>query len=369
VIPPQLPLSQPILADIYPQKQKWAYHNHKGVGSDVENKSLRQIEVVMVGASAGGVDALKQFISTLPKDFRLPVLIVLHFPERARSMLPGILHRASGRECRHAYNGEMIEADVVYVAPPGLHMTVHEGMLRLTKGPKENGHRPAIDALFRSAAVCYGSKAAGVLLSGTLYDGTIGMAVLKRHHGWTLVQDPQEAAFSDMAQSAIDQGFVEEVAPISQLVKIISEAAVANPASSICEDDAKDPVEMTSDELHEMENGSAASVYTCPECHGTLFETKEAGVVHFRCRVGHAYSPEKLLDEQNVKLEAALWVALRALRENNDLLERLAKRARQSERSRSAEYFEEKKAFNDTQITLLEEALSSEIIAATNGAR
>src|SRR5579884_3282385 len=126
--------------------------------------------IVVVGASAGGVEALQRFVRSLPADFGAPVAVVLHASPTARSYLPDILTRAGALAARHAEDGEQLEAGHIYVAPPDSHLVVTDGVVSLTKGPRENGHRPAIDPLFRTAAAYYDSHVAGVVLSGTLDD-------------------------------------------------------------------------------------------------------------------------------------------------------------------------------------------------------
>ena len=288
-------------------------------------------DIVLIGASAGGVQALVQLVGGLPSDFPAAVFIVLHVSPYGRSAMPIILSRAGGLPASHAVDGEPVEMGHVYVAPPDHHLVLQDGLVRLSRAPTENAQRPAIDVLFRTAAQAYGRRAIAVVLTGNLDDGTAGLAVVKRHGGTAVVQDPQDADYSSMPQSAIANVEVDYVLPLAGvaplLAELIREPLVEEPAET--EDrDMKEELERGQD--HEEQG--VPSDLTCPECGGSLRESRVETVVHFRCRTGHAYSPETLLAKQDDVVEAALWAAVRSLQENAALARRMERRLSQTSR-------------------------------------
>jgi two-component system, chemotaxis family, protein-glutamate methylesterase/glutaminase len=317
---------------------------------------VSHIEVVVAGASAGGVEAFKTLVSHLPADFRPPVLLVQHFPENVRSALPEILARVCPLVVKEAEHEEPITSGRVYVAQSGFHMIIRAGRIRIVKGAKENMVRPAIDPLFRSAALCYGDRLAAVLLSGNLDDGSIGMAIVKQHGGTTIVQDPDEALYRDMPRNAMHNTEVDYVCPLKEIGPLLVKLS-GEPEPMTCHHDQLDLTEMRMDELKAYEQQGRPSTFTCPECSGTLFELDEAKVLSYRCRVGHAFSPESVLEAHNGALEAALWAALRALEENIDLLTRMEKRARDAGREQGAKHFAERRGVAETRIDVLRRAL------------
>lgn len=302
------------------------------------------IEIVVIGASAGGVEAAKSLVEYLPADLQAAFFLVLHFPEDATSVLPQILNRHGHLSACHPSDGDRIQNGRIYVAPPGSHMLVKRGYVRVVRGPKENGHRPAIDPLFRSAAINYKRKVAGVILSGLLDDGVMGLNAIKREGGQALVQDPHEAFFPDMPKNAIAHVSVDLVAPIADLAAALIEM-INRPRVEleiVDGDEAIDPTEMNLEDLSMLESSGVPSTYTCPECNGTLFELVEFGVPHYRCRVGHSYTAESLESHQSEELEAALWEALRSIEENLALSQKLLERAKGSQRANSIRYYSQK---------------------------
>lgn len=177
--------------------------------------------VVVIGASAGGVEALMQLVEHLSPQLNAAIFIAVHFPPGSVSFLPKILNRAKTLPAAHPHNGETIRPRRIYVAPPDYHMLIHPDTIELSRGPRENGHRPAIDALFRSAAQAYGPGAIGVVLTGMLDDGTKGLQVIKAEGGVALVQDPAEAMFRSMPESAIAHVEVDRVLPLTALANYI----------------------------------------------------------------------------------------------------------------------------------------------------
>jgi two-component system chemotaxis response regulator CheB len=290
-------------------------------------------DIVVVGASAGGVEALKSMVGHLPADLAASVFVVLHVPPVGTSVLPRILERAGALRAVHAVHDDAIEPSVIYIAPPDQHMRFVDGHVQLDKGPKENGHRPAIDPLFRSAAELYGSRVTGVILSGVLDDGAAGLFAVARSGGAALVQSASDALYPTMpgaAMELVDSAFVgsaEELA--ARIVSLAGESPTMPPPFAMRPSQAP-----AAEHYLEVERGSSenpqdgsASGFTCPECHGGLWEVREAGQQRFRCRTGHVFTQESLLLEQSAYVERALWAALRALEEKAAMLRRMSARA------------------------------------------
>jgi two-component system, chemotaxis family, protein-glutamate methylesterase/glutaminase len=291
-------------------------------------------DIVVAGASAGGVEALVELVRGLPDDFPAALFVVLHVPSHGTSVLPAILARAGPLAAAHANDGEEICPGRIYVAPPDHHLLLRRGRVRVVRGPRENGHRPAVDPLFRTAARWYGRRTVGVVLSGTLDDGTAGLAAIKRRGGIAIVQHPEDAHFTGMPDSALENVEVDHCRAASEIGAILGEL-VRQPVSVEGEapmsEDMQREAEIAEFELDAIESDGhpgAVSGFTCPECNGALWELRDGNVLRFRCRVGHAYSSATLLDEQAATLETALWTAFRALEERAALARRLLERAK-----------------------------------------
>lgn len=301
----------------------------------------RRVHTVVIGASAGGIEALRKLVATLPVDFPAAVLVVLHLPPQGTSVLPQILERAGALPAQPAIDGTAIEGGHIYVAPPDCHLIVDDGTIRLDHGPRTNGHRPAIDPLFRSAATSYGPGAAGVILSGVLDDGTAGLMAIKQAGGVTLAQDPDEALYDMMPRTAIEVVAPDHVATAQRLGLLLSALADGSPP------DPYDPPRLLHEEhLIEVDRGSSeqpqpgrVTGFSCPECNGGIWMTEESGVVQYTCRIGHRYSVETFDSAQSERVEAALWTALRTLEERAALYRRMAERHRGTGNARTAERF------------------------------
>jgi two-component system, chemotaxis family, protein-glutamate methylesterase/glutaminase len=274
------------------------------------------IDVVVIGASAGGLEALTRVMGALSPSFDAAIFIVLHIAATGTSALAPILNRASPLPVSEASEGERIDLGHVYVAPSNRHLELERGVMHVTRGPQENGHRPAIDPLFRTAARAYGPRAAGVILSGTLDDGTAGLREVHELGGVALVQDPDTALYPGMPSSAMRHVDVDAVLPLDELAPALMRLADRAPAPG-ARPRAAAPAEAL--EPTELER----SRFTCPDCGGPLAEYREAGVKRFRCVVGHAYSLESLFGSQAHQLEAALWAAVRLLEDRVALLRRM----------------------------------------------
>jgi two-component system, chemotaxis family, protein-glutamate methylesterase/glutaminase len=289
-------------------------------------------QVIVVGASAGGVEALRMLAAGLPAELPVAVLVVLHVSSTGRSVLADILDRVSPLRCTPAKDGEAIAAGRVYVAPPNCHLVLEDGHVRLTLGPRENGHRPAVDPLFRSAARAFGGRCCGVILSGTRDDGTIGLAAIKRAGGVAIVQDPQEAPYPGMPESAIANVAVDAVLPVAEIATMIAELTDGGPLQA--EPRTPGPTLAGGADVAPVEPPPI-----CPECGGSLAQEDVDGITSFRCHVGHRYAPLSLLGEQSQAVESALWSGVRVLRERAALLHRLSDDAGARGRTRSAESF------------------------------
>lgn len=300
-------------------------------------------DVVVVGASAGGVEALRAVVHELPADLDASVFVVLHLPPSGTSVLPRILSRAGRLRAVHASDGSAFERGCIYIAPPDQHMRFDRNRLTLDRGPRENGHRPAIDPMFRSAAEWFGGRVIGVILSGVLDDGAAGLSAVKNRGGATLVQSAADAMYPTMPAAALEAvGETDVVGTASELAAAIVELTRRPPSGPSLAVVADRPV--AEEELLEVDRSSSEqpregrpSGYTCPECHGALWETQEGRLVgRFRCRTGHEFSPESLVTQQHEHVERALWAALRALEEKAAMLRRLSIRARQRGNRRTA---------------------------------
>jgi two-component system chemotaxis response regulator CheB len=299
-----------------------------------------------MGASAGGVHALSEVISSLPADLPAAVFAVLHLNPFGRSALPAILNRRSVLPVKSPEDGEPVLPGNVYVASPDWHLAFDDGRIRLSHGPTENGHRPAADVLFRTAARSYGPRVVGVVLTGNLDDGTAGLMAVKQHGGIAVVQDPDEADYSGMPASALRNVAVDHVLPLDSIGPLLERLA-REPAPN--PDDAPDPSTGTErsqgmrwEPEWEVEPGEVPSGLTCPDCGGALWMSSSEGLHHFRCRTGHAYSPESLAAKQSSSLEAALWAALRSLEENASLARSMAQRFEEKGAARSRGRYLEK---------------------------
>jgi two-component system chemotaxis response regulator CheB len=291
--------------------------------------------VVVVGASAGGVEALRNMAAHLAIDLPYPILVVLHVPAGSPSVLAQILDRAGPMPAATAENGEHLQPGRIYVGVPDRHLMVYGHRVLLTRGPTENAYRPAINALFRSAASAFGQRAIGILLSGVLDDGVLGLGAIQARGGTTICQSADDALFAAMPDNARAAGVVDHEATASELGALLKDLTKRDIKDIHMEPDARmelenriamgghSAVEFDSDHL------GPPSGYTCPDCNGSLASVGE----HYRCRVGHAWTAEALLHARDGEVEGALWVAVRSLQEKAKLARRMAANVGSSTRS------------------------------------
>jgi two-component system chemotaxis response regulator CheB len=302
---------------------------------------VAQLDVIVIGASAGGVGALQRVVEGLPAALPASVFIALHLPEDARSVLPRILARAGNLPAAHAESGEAIEPGRIYIAPPGFHMTVEAEHLRVSRGAREHGHRPAIDPLFRSAALTFGPRVIGVVLSGQLDDGTVGLAEVKRAGGVAIVQDPDDTPFPSMPRSAIAHVHVDYILPAGEIGRMLEHLVMEEESAGTIPNGRERVVRRELDSLtrheDERDKAGAPSPYSCPDCGGVLWEMKDGDLLRFRCRVGHAYNTDTLTSAQARIVEEALWTALRALEEQAAVKKRVGERMRRLNHDAAAE--------------------------------
>ena len=299
--------------------------------------------IIVIGASAGGVEALTKLAHDLPEDLPAAIFVTVHFPPTGTSALPRILTRAGRLDASHAEDGERIRDRHVYIAPPDHHLLLFRDHVRLYRGARENGSRPAIDPMFRSAALAFRSRAIGVILSGNLDDGTSGLLALKRRGGMAVVQDPEDALFPSMPQSAVDHVAVDHVVKLDRMGALLAELVHQTPAVEdiVTSDDARKELQFSEADMARIgdadDHPGVLAPFGCPDCGGTLWELREGDLVRFRCRVGHAWTSEGLLATQAETLDVALWTALRALEESAALSRQLAERAESRGNTRLAE--------------------------------
>ena len=306
-------------------------------------------DIVVIGGSAGGVEALMTLVPEIPKDIPAALFSVQHFPQDMQSRLPMLLDRVAKIRVRAAQDGQPIEYGTLTVAPTGQHMTIQEGRVRLSSGPHENGFRPAIDPLFRSAAVTYGSRVVGVLLSGLQDDGTSGMHAIARLGGSVILQDPETAPYPDMPANALRLVDPDRIADLDGIPRAIADL-VAEP--SLPPEKLSPPPEQLVHEVQIAESGLSSrsrqdrmgepTGFSCPECAGPLWQVGEEGNPRYRCHTGHAHTEMSLADSLGASTERSLYAALRALEERVDLNTRAARRQEEAGRPALAARFRRK---------------------------
>ncbi len=290
--------------------------------------------VAAIGASAGGVEGLRQLVSLLPADLDVPILVAVHSAS-GPSVLPELLEHAGSLPAAHAGEQEALVPGRILVAPPDRHLVVDGPVVRVTSGPRENGHRPSVDTLFRSVAHSFGSAAMAVVLSGMLDDGAYGARVVRRFGGTVLAQRPDTALFPSMPQAAIDAGGVSAIVTVDEIADHIVSRGEGR-RGGVRVRGAGGPEAAPGSPTPDEPDG-AVSGYVCPNCGGALWEHDGGDLLRFQCRTGHTYSPESLMDVNALALDDALWGAYRALLERSDLAQHLSERFAQRGIERSGD--------------------------------
>ena len=305
-------------------------------------------DIVVIGASAGGVEALMRLVRDLPPGLAASLFVVCHFPSSHRSVLPEILSRSGTLLATRAIDGELFHPGHIYVAPPDYHLLLAAGRrMQLTRGPRENHHRPAIDPLFRSAARNYGPRVIGVILTGYLNDGAAGLLAVRSAGGIAVVQDPADAEVAAMPDTAARIAGADYCVTLDRLAALLGELIRQPPAasggSSMTNGFERMPDIVNADMNEQVRNGrrGRVSLFGCPDCGGTLWQVDEDKLVQFRCHVGHAYQGETLLQEQADLLETALWTAVRIFKERHLLARQLAEQETSRGEAAAAARFQE----------------------------
>jgi two-component system chemotaxis response regulator CheB len=288
--------------------------------------------IIVIGASAGGFDALKKLVEDLPQDLPAAIFVVWHMAADVTGILPQVLSRSGRLPATNAVDGEKIEPSRIYVAPPDHHLILENSHVRVTKGPKENRFRPAVDPLFRSAAYAYGTRVIGVILSGALDDGTSGLWTIKYHGGVAVVQDPLDAEIPSMPRNAMREVEVDYVVPVSEMADLLvrlSNEELAEASEVVMEDDENKQTEFeirTATEhktTMDITKFGELTFFTCPDCHGVLFRLTDGNRPRFRCHTGHAFSADTLLTTVTGSIEDSLWSAIRCIEESVMLLNQM----------------------------------------------
>ncbi|HEY3777629.1 MAG TPA: chemotaxis protein CheB [Rhizomicrobium sp.] len=330
--------------------------------------------IVTIGASAGGVESLREVVKGLPADFPAPVFVVLHIPAYQPSALPRILQNSGSLAACHPKDGEPIRPNRIYVAPPDHHMLVDTQTIGVKKGPKENRFRPSIDTLFRSAAYSFGSNVIGVVLSGALDDGTSGLWTIKRLGGTTVVQEPKNSRFESMPLSALEQVTIDHTLPAADIGPLVARlASIKRPEGTVGDEalrkrlktEMRIAAEAGAFQKGIMEWGELTP-FTCPECHGVLVKLIEDKITRYRCHTGHAYSDSSLLEGVMESTGEMLWQVMRSMEEAVMLLDHLGQHMKDEDAKNRAkvlgakarEVEERSKEFRDA--ALAQEILSTE---------
>jgi two-component system chemotaxis response regulator CheB len=336
--------------------------------------------IVTIGASAGGVESLREVVGGIPAGFGGAIFVVLHIPPYQPSALASILEHSGPLPVADAKDGEAITGGRIYVAPPDCHLLIEANTIAVKKGPKENRFRPSIDALFRSAAYVFGSKVVGVVLSGALDDGTSGLWSIKRMGGISVVQQPNNARFESMPLSALQYVPIDYTLPAAEIGPLLGRLDAKSLAARATEDAAlHDRLRLEREIAAEggafqkgIMNLGVLTPFTCPECHGVLVKLKDGEITRYRCHTGHAYSDSALLEDVMESTGEMLWQVVRSMEEAAMLLEHIGRQLMDEGAAQRADVFLAKareletrsRAFHDT--VLSHESLSTEKLVGTS---
>lgn len=321
-------------------------------------------DVIVIGTSAGGLAALQELVRELPRDLPAAILIVQHTAPLTPSILPSVLAQGSELKVGLAEDQSEIHHGRIYIAPPDCHLLILDGHLRLSHGPKENLNRPAVDPLFRSAALAYRSRVTAVVLTGTLDDGTAGLWAVKRLGGVTIVQDPNEAEYAGMAQSAAKHVQIDYCLPLTEIGPLLVRLA-NEPVSDTQDSSASASLELENaiaggnvEVCHSVEKLGKLTAFTCPNCRGSLWEIREGSFLRFRCAAGHGYTAECLIAARRQRIEDLLHEAIRATEENPTLCRYLSEHARAHKNGLTADHYLCETAENERRAHMLRQFLN-----------
>lgn len=290
-------------------------------------------DIVVIGASAGGVTALKKLVAALPAELEAAVFVVQHLAPYALSYMPEILGRAGQLPVAHPRDGEPVRSGRVYIAPPDHHLLIEDHRIVVKKGPKENRFRPSIDALFRSAAYTYGPRVIAVVLTGLLDDGTSGMWSVKRLGGVGVIQAPEDAEYASMPTSVLEYVNVDHSVPLSAMGELLvrltgetipdEEPALSAEERKRMQTEVQIAAQTNAFDMGILDMGKLTPL-TCPECNGALVGIREGKLLRYRCHTGHAFTADALLTELTKSVEETFWQVVRGLEETVILLEQTA---------------------------------------------
>jgi len=318
-------------------------------------------DILAIGTSAGGVDALRFLVSEFPKELPASVLVVIHLSPQFQSSLDAILTQAGPLPARFAEDGMKLERGQIYIGPPNSHMLAEGSQLRLGHGPRENNTRPAIDPLFRSVALCCGNRAVGAVLTGSLGDGASGLHTLHECGGLTVVQDPSDAAHSGMPEAALTKFRPDHVTSLADMPSLFKRL-VSEPAGLRVEPRRELAYEVEvarggAANMSDMDRIGSRSLLACPDCHGVMWEIQEGSLLRYRCHVGHAYTAELMSLALDENLYRALGSGLRALDERVALADKLYRQAEAAGRTHLAESWREKRAEYERESKILRDSI------------
>ena len=306
--------------------------------------------IVVMGGSTGSFDVFKRVAKDLPPDLDAAIFIVWHMSPDVRGILPEVLNNAGPLPAHEARDGDEIKLGNVYVARADHHLLLDNSHMRVTRGPKENRFRPAVDPLFRSAAYEYGPRVVGIITSGALDDGTSGMWAIKMHGGVTVAQDPNDAEIPSMPESAIRQVTIDHIVPAKQIadliVRLSSEETTPEEEAKMMKKDKrlKDEIGVAAEDRALQTRAfdvNALSPFSCPDCSGVLSKLQDGGRIRFRCHTGHAFSADSLLASLTENIEESLWSASRGIDESIMLLNHIGDHfAEVNQASLAAQFFQ-----------------------------
>lgn len=321
-------------------------------------------DIIVIGGSAGATAPLKDILGRFPADLPAAVFVVLHIPARGLGILSTVASAAGPLPVHQAEHGMPIERGHIYIGAPDRHMLLHDGHLLLGRGPRENMVRPAIDPLFRSAALNFGPRVIGVVLSGLLSDGASGLNAIKRCGGMALVQDPADAVADEMPLRALEATTVDLCVPGARIGDVLSDLARETAGTALpIPPELRLEVDIAAGERIDtphLETMADPVALTCPGCGGVLSKVRAGKPLRFRCQVGHAYTADALAKEQEGRVDEALRVALRIIEERAELVHRMAEDGRQSGRRAVAEMYDARaQEYRDYADTIRSAVLSS----------
>jgi two-component system chemotaxis response regulator CheB len=328
-------------------------------------------DIVVVGASAGGIDALSEIVKGLPSDLPAAIFVVVHIAPHSPAYLPEILSMRGALSAKNARDGQRFANSAIYVAPPDHHLLLQaDRTMVVVRGPKENRARPAVDPLFRSAALAFGPRVIGLVLSGGLDDGTAGLRGIKMCGGTTAVQDPADALVDSMPRSALRNVSIDHCMPARELASLIvrlAEGPAAERPSALEGSQMRKTLEIEA-QIAKGTNGVSVtdlgdpSIFTCPECHGTLLKLRDEPM-RYRCHTGHAFTADSLLAELTGVTEGAIWGSIRALQESSMLMTHLAHHWRAIDPSVADEFLRNAKSAQGRADLIRKTAAEQEVIS------